>query len=91
MEVSSLINQRQLSTERNKLKTTVNCEDTIDLLIVELSDLVNSQFKAWYCKMFYRLGRERVMILASKARADGYDKRKYFSKLLKQEVLNANS
>ena len=31
-----------------------------DALLNELSDLVNPQFRAWYCKVFYRLGRQRV-------------------------------
>jgi len=79
-EISTIITQRQLKTD---VKTVNNCNNPIDELIAELSDLVNPEFKAWYCKTFYKLGREHVMVLASKARVDGYDKRKYFSKLLK--------
>lgn len=55
-----------------------------DLLYEDLSSLVNSQFKAWYCSRFYALGRERVLILASQARADGKDPVKLFSYLLRK-------
>lgn len=82
MEIRGIITQRQLTTEINEVNTTDNC-DPIDTLFYDLSDLVNMQFKAWYCKMFYKHGRDKVMIMASRARADGYDQRKYFSKLLK--------
>lgn len=82
MEISNIITQRQLSTEVKEAKTTVNC-NAVDVLFSDLSDLVNPEFKSWYCKMFYKLGRDQVLIMASKARADGYDKRKYFSRLLK--------
>ena len=84
MEISTIITQRQLKTEVNSVSS---CNNPIDELIVELSDLVNPQFKAWYCKKFYALGREHVMVLASKARTDGFDKRKYFSTLLKKSCV----
>lgn len=55
-----------------------------DHLFEQLSDLVNVQFRAWYCRQFYRLGRDQVLRLASVARADAKrDSRKYFSVLLK--------
>lgn len=54
-----------------------------DALYAELSDLVNEQFKAWYCHHFHRIGRERVFVLAAQARADGFNKRRLFSHLLK--------
>lgn len=57
---------------------------TIDQLFDYLSDLVNDTFRPWYCRQFYRLGRERTLILASQARNDGRDKRKLFSHLLKE-------
>jgi hypothetical protein len=47
--------------------------------------LVNEQFKAWYCKAFFKLGRERVMVLASQARADGKEPQKLFSHLVQKE------
>lgn len=59
----------------------------VDLLFEDLKDLVNDQFRAWYCKMFFKLGREKVLILASQARADAKnDKRKLFSYLLKKNA-----
>lgn len=61
---------------------------TLDLeasnkLYMELSDLVNENFKLWYLKMFNRLGYQQVLHLASQARADGKNPRKLFSFLLK--------
>lgn len=58
--------------------------ETIDNLIVELQDLINPNFKAWYAKRFYALGKDEVLKRASLARADGFDKRKYFSVLIKK-------
>lgn len=54
-----------------------------DLLFEELRDLTNGAFRGWYMKMFYSLGKDEVLRLASIARADGKDKQRYFSKLLK--------
>lgn len=79
------ITKKQLSTEDNEVISTVNCS-VVDNLIVELNELITPAFKAWYCKQFYRLGRERVLRLAAIAKADGFDQRKYFSKLLKEAV-----
>lgn len=47
--------------------------------------IVNEQFKAWYCSVFFKLGRDRVLVLASQARADGTDPQKLFSHLLQKE------
>lgn len=55
-----------------------------DHLYEQLSDLTNPTFKAWYMKHFYRLGRERVLILAAQARSDGKQPARLFSKLLKE-------
>jgi hypothetical protein len=81
---------RQLvSTEGNLVTSTdttdINCKRyEADELYDLLGGLVNSQFKAWYCKQFYRLGRERVLQLAAIAKADAKtDPRRYFSRLLK--------
>jgi hypothetical protein len=54
-----------------------------DILFSELSDLVNPQFKAWYCRRFYLLGREKVLQFASQARVDGKNPPKLFSHLIK--------
>ena len=75
----------QLSTGKG-FNTTDNCStvnNEADIMFSELSDLVNVQFKAWYCKQFYRLGRKEVEKRASQARNDGFNKQKLFSKLLK--------
>jgi hypothetical protein len=56
----------------------------VDLLCEDLRDLINPDFKRWYIKRFYQLGKEKVMTLASIARADAIvDKRKLFSRLIK--------
>lgn len=95
--LSTAISQR--STESRQLVSTgitkVISTDTVvkdrggkkydaDHLFDQLSDLVNVTFKAWYCKMFYAIGRDRVLQLASLARQDGNDSRKYFSHLLRK-------
>lgn len=57
-----------------------------DHLYDQLGDLVNNQFKGWYMKQFYRLGKDKVLVLASQAKADGKYPAKLFSKLLKNGV-----
>lgn len=57
-----------------------------DSLFEELSDLTNPQFRGWYCKMFYKLGRAEVLKIASIAKADGKDPKRLFSMLLKKAV-----
>ena len=58
----------------------------IDLLYEDLKELCNSDYRLWYCKQFNIIGRERVLILASQARADGTDSKKLFSHLIRKEV-----
>lgn len=48
--------------------------------------LINEKYKAWYCSSFFKIGRERVMILASQAKADGKDPQKLFSHLISKET-----
>lgn len=56
----------------------------VNVLYEDMADLVNEKYKGWYCKTFFKLGREKVQRLASEARADATeDKRKLFSSLLK--------
>lgn len=86
------------SNSKSKVNTTVKQPTTglnklegrkyhdIDLLYNELSDLVNDKFKAWYCSAFFKLGREKVLNLASVAKADGKDPVKLFSHLLQKET-----
>lgn len=77
-------------TGRNNISTT---DTTVkeggkyfeaDALFDQYQDLVNAEFRKWYCKMFYKIGSERVVQLASLARADGKNPRKYFSYLLRK-------
>lgn len=56
----------------------------INILYEDLLDLTNDTFKAWYCKVFYQLGIERVRVLASQARADGKNPKRLFSHLLQE-------
>lgn len=64
-------------------KTTYKKYDP-DFLFEALDDLVNETFRGWYCKRFYALGKDKVLYLASRARADGKNPRTYFAKLLKE-------
>lgn len=82
-----------VSTDRNKFLVSTDTTDTNryenDQLFEMLTDLVNPTYRAWYCGLFYKLGRERVLRLASVARADAKtNPRGYFSKLLKTEAKN---
>jgi len=88
--MSSQINQtlklkhQQLlgTTGKNKL-TKPSSYKTTDLLIIELADLLNPSYHKWYCLVFFKLGKERVLDLASQARVDGRLPAKLFSHLLK--------
>jgi hypothetical protein len=63
--------------------TDTNCYEN-DYLFQQLGDLVNEKFKAWYCKEFYRLGKVKVLELASVAKSDGKQPAKLFSYLLRK-------
>jgi len=65
------------------IPTDTNWYDN-DHLYSQLSDLVNDSFKPWYMKQFYRLGKDRVLILAAQAKVDGRQPAKLFSSLLKR-------
>jgi hypothetical protein len=47
--------------------------------------LVNEEFKAWYCSAFFKIGRDKVLVLSSQARADGKDPQKLFNHLIQKE------
>lgn len=63
-----------------------------DYLYEALSDVINQEvnprtgmtMRKWYLKCFFIVGKDTVLRIASIARADGRDKKKYFSLLLKQ-------
>ena len=57
-----------------------------DVALSEYGDLINPEFRAWYCQAWYELGRNRFHELASQARADGTYPQKLFSHLLKKEL-----
>lgn len=78
----------QLSTGQLDLKPTVQLStetNEIDDLYLQLKDLVNDKFRGWYCKQFFYIGKERVLILAAQARADyRTSPQRLFSYLLKK-------
>lgn len=82
------LNNTTVTTGLNNINTTVTIVGKnyrlTEALYEDLSDLVNPTFKKWYCKHFHRLGKDRVLQLASVARNDGLEPRKLFSKLLKE-------
>lgn len=91
MQQRSSVSRQLIPTGNNKvISTDTTVKDRghkrwdADHLFDQMPDLVNPTFKAWYCKMFYAIGRDRVLQLASLARQDGKDHRKYFSHLLKK-------
>jgi hypothetical protein len=59
-----------------------------DIALSDYSDLMSKEFYAWYCKAFYKLGRERFARIASEARADGQNPKRLFSFKIKQELKN---
>lgn len=58
----------------------------VDYLFEDLTPLVSEEFKSWYISSFYKLGKRRVLEIASIATADGKDKKRLFSYLLKKEL-----
>lgn len=80
----------QLTTEGNLVTSTDQLISTVsslevDYIYSQLGDLINEQFKPWYCKQIKRLGREQIYKLASVARADAkQNASRYFSTLLKR-------
>jgi hypothetical protein len=75
------------TTGINKLNPVVSNYKTTDLVVAEVSDLMNAEYHAWYCKMAHLIGRERFLILASIARADGNNGgSRLFSYLLRKEL-----
>lgn len=71
-----------ISTDRTP-QTNVYTQYDNDHLFNQLSDLVNETWRGWYMKRFYALGAQRVLQMASVARADGKHPAKLFSKMLK--------
>lgn len=57
-----------------------------DIGLSQYADVMSPDFYAWYCKAWYRIGRERFHALAAQARADGKDPARLFSSLVKREL-----
>lgn len=80
------------SSSLNKPIATVTTETSNgfgywnDSVYAEIPDLVNDQFRSWYCDMFYKIGKERVLTLIKVARTEGKNPARYFSHLLKSEL-----
>lgn len=85
--------QEILKNRKITVATTATEQLTVveqDQLFDQLRGLTNPQFKAWYCKTFKRLGRERVLKLASIAKADAKSSpQRYFSWLLANEKISS--
>lgn len=71
------------TTDTNTNRTNVYTQHDNDHLFNQLSDLVNDTWRGWYMKRFYAIGTQRVLQMASVARADGKHPAKLFSKMLK--------
>lgn len=100
MHIGDIARSRQLPTEpigakaNNQLPIEQLSKDqalACDIALSEYADLISPQWKAWHCKAWYKIGRERYSILASQARADGAAKpggnpAKLMSYLLRKEL-----
>lgn len=75
------------TTEINKYNKPSSYKTT-DLLIAEVTDLINPDYQKWHCRTAFKLGREKYLKLASIARADGRDPKRYFSLLCNQALQN---
>lgn len=77
------VTEKDIATEAKQAVVADNFQP-VTALYDSLSSLLNPKFRAWYCQRFYQLGTQRVLELASIARADGHNKPKLFSLLLKR-------
>jgi hypothetical protein len=79
-------NQKDTTVQLKEAKKTTEQLSTveIDRLFSDLGNLVNQQFKPWYCRVFYRIGRSKALELAAVAKSDGFNPPRLFSKLLKE-------
>lgn len=77
----------QLPTEQLAVDEAAAC----DIALSDYSDLISPEWKAWHCKAWYKIGRQRYAILAAQARQDGAAKpggnpAKLMSYLLRKEL-----
>jgi hypothetical protein len=71
-----------------------NIRKDYEILLEELEDLLNPQYQQWYRGVFFKVGKDTVLRLASTSRSDGSTKlikAKLFSKLLKAELSKQNA
>lgn len=80
----------KLNTIGNQLDDTKLTKQEVlgcDIGLSDYQDLMHPDFYKWYCKAWYKIGRERFHQLASQARADGKNPAKLFSSLVKKELV----
>ena len=87
--IGSILQKKESNTKKeNKLNNNpVATVLEIDFVLQDYTDLVNPTFNGWYALAIKRLGVRRFMDLASVARAEGRDKAKYMSWLIKRELV----
>lgn len=84
-----LKNKTTVTTEqldKQSLSTTVTTEQLckqIDVALVDKRHLICQDYKAWYCKWMLKHGVEAFIQLAAKAEAEGRNKQRYLSWLMK--------
>ena len=74
------------TTGLNKLDGRKYSDITLLYDDLNAQGLVNTRYKAWYCSQFFKLGREKVMRIASEAKADGTNPQKLFNHKLSVET-----
>lgn len=74
------------ATDNINIITTAVDEKQIDLALQDNSDLISSEFNAWYCKCIKKIGVAKFYELAASARQNGKNKARYFSWLLKRAM-----
>ena len=94
MNLSTVLQNRINIAKQEATTTGINKKNDsyreIDFLYENVKDLCNETYRLWYCKQFNIIGRERILILASQARADGKDSVRLFSHLIKKQIKDKN-
>lgn len=62
---------------------SMNDDKTVDLLLQDCSDLIDSNYKGWFAKRFYKLNRDSVISGASLARKEGKWPQRHFTEMVK--------
>lgn len=84
----STIGSSLVSKTLNPIQTAscTNDDKTVDKLLEICSDLIDSRYKPWFAKRFYKLNRDSVISAASLARQDGKYPQRYFSLMVREAV-----